>query len=97
MDRIHANIKNQKIDYSASILLEKKIGDKIFWKYLITFQLAKSADWCLGPFVYEFFEKYHHLNTDMIGKLIAISFLAGLFLGPLLVGYLNDKSDRKFP
>jgi hypothetical protein len=29
--------------------------------------------------------------------MIAISFLSNLFLGPILVGYMNDKSDKKFP
>jgi predicted MFS family arabinose efflux permease len=76
---------------------EKAKADRIFWKYIIVFQLAKAADWCLGPYVFEFFEKVHKMNTETIGKMIAISFMAGLFLGPLLVGYLNDKSDKKFP
>lgn len=76
---------------------QKKIGNKIFWKYMIVFQIAKAADWCLGPFVYEFFEKYHQLNIEVTGKLMAVSFLSNLFLGPSLVGYLNDKSDKKFP
>ncbi len=64
---------------------------------MIVFQIAKSADWCLGPYVYEFFQGYHHLTFEMTARMIGISFLANLFLGPLLVGYLNDKSDKKFP
>jgi MFS transporter, MFS domain-containing protein family, molybdate-anion transporter len=76
---------------------QKKIGDKIFWKYMIVFQISKAADWCLGPYVFEFFESYHRLNIEWIGRLMALSFLSNLFLGPLLVGYLNDKSDKKFP
>lgn len=76
---------------------QKKKGDKIFWKYIIVFQIAKAADWCLGPFVFEFFERYHNLSTEGIGRMIAVSFLSSMLLGPLLVGYLNDKSDRKFP
>jgi MFS family permease len=76
---------------------QKKVADKLFWKYMIVFQIAKAADWCLGPFVFEFYEKYHHLKADTIAKMIATSFMSGLFLGPTLVGYLNDKSDKKFP
>lgn len=76
---------------------EKKKGDKIFWKYIIVFQLAKAADWCLGPYSFEFFEIIHRLNAEAIGKMMAISYLSSLFMGPLLIGYLNDKSDRKFP
>jgi hypothetical protein len=76
---------------------QKAKGSNIFWRYIIVFQLAKAADWCLGPFVYEFFENYHGLATDSIAKMIAISFLSNLFFGPFLIGYLNDKSDKKFP
>jgi MFS family permease len=76
---------------------QKAKGDKVFWRYLIVFQLAKAADWCLGPFVFEFFESYHGLTADSIGKMIAISFFSNLFFGPFLIGYLNDKSDKKFP
>ena len=61
------------------------------------FQLAKAADWCLGPFVIEFYSQYHGLKLDSIGKLIAISFASNLFVGPLLIGYLNDKADKRFP
>jgi MFS family permease len=76
---------------------QKKIGDRIFWKYMIVFQLAKSADWCLGPYLYEFFEKYHGMSVESTAQMIAISFLSNLLLGPLLVGFLNDKSNKKFP
>jgi hypothetical protein len=76
---------------------QKAKGSNIFWRYIIVFQLSKAADWCLGPFVYEFFEGYHGLSTDSIAKMIAISFMSNLFFGPFLIGYLNDKSDKKFP
>jgi len=72
-------------------------ANKIYYKYLICFQLAKAADWCLGPFMYEFFQSYHSLKTEMFAKLVALSFLSSLFMGPFLVGYLNDKSDKKLP
>jgi predicted MFS family arabinose efflux permease len=72
-------------------------ASKIFWKYLIVFQLAKAADWCLGPYTYEFFEGYHGLTQDGIAKMLAVSFIANLFFGPSLIGYLNDKCDKKFP
>ena len=55
---------------------QKKIGDKIFWKYMIVFQISKAADWCLGPYVFEFFESYHRLNIEWIGRLMALSFLS---------------------
>ena len=72
-------------------------GYKIYWKYLICFQTAKAADWCLGPFMYEFFQSFHSLQTETLAKLVALSFFSSLFMGPLLVGYLNDKSNKKFP
>jgi hypothetical protein len=72
-------------------------ANKIYYKYIICFQLAKAADWCLGPFMYEFFQSYHFLQTEMLAKLVALSFLSSLFMGPFVVGYLNDKSDKKFP
>jgi MFS family permease len=76
---------------------QKQLGDKIFWKFILSYQFAKAADWCLGPYVFEFFEKYHHLSMDWVAKMMAISFLSSLILGTLLVGYINDKSDKKFP
>ena len=76
---------------------QKKVGERIFWNYIIVIQLAKAADWCLGPYLYEFFERYHRLNIQSGSSMIAISFLSNLFLGPILVGYINDKSDKKFP
>jgi MFS family permease len=76
---------------------EKKLGNKIFWKYLIILQIAKAAEWCLGPFTYEFLDKYHGLSLESIGRFTAISYLSNLLMGPTVVGYLNDKSDRKLP
>lgn len=76
---------------------ERKKADKIFWKYMILFQLAKSADWCLGPFVHEFFTEYHGLNIEAIAKMTSISFLTNLFIGPSLIGYLNDQNNKKIP
>ena len=76
---------------------EKKKADSLFWKYMIIFQLAKSADWCLGPFNHEFFSEYHSLNLESIARLTAISFATNLFIGPSLIGYLNDQENKKFP
>lgn len=76
---------------------EKKKADRIFWKYLIVYQIAKAADWCLGPYVFEFYQTYHSLKQDSIAKLMAISFMSSLFLGSFLVGYLNDRSNKKIP
>ena len=66
-------------------------------KYIFVFECAKAADWCLGPFVFEFFQKYHELTVGQIGKLQALSFTSNLFLGPFLVGFLNDKTNKKIP
>lgn len=87
-----AKEQSQNLDHQ-----KLKEGNKIYWKYLICFQLAKAADWCLGPFMYEFFQTYHSLKTDMLAKLVALSFISSLFFGPFFVGYLNDKSDKKLP
>jgi MFS family permease len=76
---------------------QKKIADKIFWKYIIVYQIAKAADWCLGPFVYEYFEQYHGLSASSIAKMLAISFFSNMIFGPFLIGYINDKFDKKFP
>lgn len=85
-------------EQSQNIDKEKlKQANKIYYKYLLCFQLAKAADWCLGPFMYEFFQSYHMLKTEMFAKLVALSFLSSLFMGPFVVGYLNDKSDKKLP
>jgi hypothetical protein len=77
--------------------LEKKKADKIFWKYLCVYQVAKASDWCLGPFIFEFYENYHNMNHESIAKLMAVSFISSLFLGSLCVGYLNDLSNKKVP
>jgi MFS family permease len=76
---------------------QKKKADNIFWKYIIVYQLAKAADWCLGPFIYEFFEQYHGLASSSIAKMLAISFFSNMIFGPFLIGYINDKFDKKFP
>ena len=77
--------------------LEKKKADKIFWKYLFVYQVAKASDWCLGPFIFEFYENYHNMNHESIAKLMAISFMSSLFIGSICVGYLNDLSNKKVP
>jgi len=77
--------------------VEKKKADKLFWKYIIVYQLAKASDWCLGPFVFEFYETYHELKYESIAKLMAVSFMSSLFLGSTIVGYLNDSRNKKLP
>jgi len=72
-------------------------ANKLYYKFLLCFQMAKAADWCLGPFMYEFFQSYHLLEPEILAKLVALSFLSSLFFGPFVVGYLNDKSDKKLP
>jgi hypothetical protein len=76
---------------------QKKKADKIFWKYVIVYQVAKAADWCLGPFTYEFFEQYHGFTISSIAKMQAVSFFSNMVFGPFLIGYINDKFDKKFP
>lgn len=84
-------------NYNKNIIEQKKIADKLFWKYIIIFQLAKSADWCLGPFAHEFFSEYHRLSLEEIAKMNVISFTTNLILGPSLIGYLNDQINKKLP
>lgn len=76
---------------------KKAIANKLFWKYLFVFNLAKSADWCLGPFVHEFFNGYHKMSVEGTAKMICISFASNLFIGPSLIGYLNDGKNKKIP
>ena len=84
--------RSQKLDEN-----ESKKANKIFWKFIIIYQISKGADWCLGPFVYEFFNTYHGLKTEAIAKMLAISFASNLFMGPLIIGYLNDQKNKKIP
>ena len=84
-------------ELKASEFKQKKKADKLFWKYIIIFNLAKAGDWCLGPFVHEFFSSYHGLNMENTAKMISISFGSSLFFGPSLVGYLNDGSNKIIP
>lgn len=77
--------------------VDRSKGHKLLLKYIIVFEFAKAADWCLGPFVFEFFQNYHSLNNSQIAQLQALSFTSNLFLGPFLVGYLNDKTNKKIP
>lgn len=76
---------------------ERKKGHSLLLKYILVFESAKAADWCLGPFVFEFFQNFHSLTLAEIGKLQALSFTSNLFLGPFLVGFLNDKTNKKIP
>ena len=74
---------------------DKNKGHNLMVRYILVFQTAKAADWCLGPFVFEFFQNFHGLTIPDIGKLQAFSYLSNLLLGPFLVGYLNDKSNKR--
>lgn len=86
----------------SSILHEFQEEDKkkrqwLMIKYLVIFNAAKAADWCLGPFVFELFQKYHGLTISHIGKLQALSFSSNIILGPFFVGFLNDRANKKTP
>lgn len=76
---------------------EKSIADKIFWAYILIFQLGKSADWTLGPFSHELFSDYHQLKIETIAKITAVSYMTNLLIGPSLVGYINDKFRKTLP
>ena len=76
---------------------DRKKGHNLMLKYIIVFEFAKAADWCLGPFIFEFFKNYHSLTLGEIGKLQALSFTSNLFVGPIFIGFLNDKSNKKIP
>ena len=56
-----------------------EIGKKLQMRYIIVFQISKMADWCLGPFVFEFFNSYHNLPVSEIAHYIAISYIASSF------------------
>ena len=89
---------NKRQDINTNIKEEdKKKADKLFWKYIILFNLAKSADWCLGPFVHDFFSTYHGMSVEFTAKMISISFATNLFIGPSLIGYLNDSNSKRVP
>ncbi len=76
---------------------DRSKGHRLMLKYITVYEFAKAADWCLGPFVFEFFHNYHSLNNSQIAQLQALSFTSNLFLGPFLVGFLNDKTNKKIP
>lgn len=76
---------------------DRKKAHRLMLKYIFCFECAKAADWCLGPFVYEFFGKYHELDRSHIAKLQALSFTSNLLMGTFFVGYLNDKTNKKIP
>ena len=72
-----------------------ELGKKLQYRYIMVFQISKAADWCLGPFVFEFFMSYHNLPVNEIAHYIAISYISSFFLGPTIVGYLNDLRNKK--
>ena len=74
--------------------VQKKIGDKLFWKFLIVLQLGKCAQWALSPYHFEFFESYHHYSHSTIAKLMALSFLSSSFIGTVIAGYINDNKKK---
>lgn len=88
--------KEAKINNEIYTEEHKSEGRKIMYRYVIITQLAKAADWIISPFIFEFIRTRQFINFEKVGILIAISFLSNIFLGPLLVGYLIDKSNKKF-
>jgi len=89
--------KEAKINHEIYTEEHKSQARKIMYKYILIIQFAKAADWIISPFIFEFMRTRSFIHMEKTGILIAISFLSNLILGPLLVGYLIDKSDKKFP
>lgn len=76
---------------------QKKKGDKLFWLYLIALQMGKASQWCISPYSFEFFDKYHNMKEETIAKFICVSFLSSTFFGTFLIGYLNDQVNKRNP
>jgi len=95
------NKQDQDIDYNSGLIKyldfnEIEIGKDLKFRYMIVYLFAKATDWCFCPFIYEFYFKFHHLQLDLIAKLVAISFLSSYLLGPLIIKIINDRKNRKF-
>lgn len=89
---------SKRVEATSELNLNnKKKADRLFWKYIIIFQLAKASDWCLGPFIHEFFNDYHGFNVEISAKMIAIAFASSLFSGSSIIGYLNNGKNKKIP
>jgi len=88
-------IQNSTKDEEKLNPTELEYGKKLQLRYILVFQISKAADWCLGPFVFDFFMSYHELPVKEIAHFIAISYMASFFLGPTVVGYLNDLDNKK--
>lgn len=76
---------------------QKKKGDKLFWLYLLALQMGKASQWCISPYSFEFFDKYHNMKEETIAKFICVSFLSSTFFGTFFVGYLNDQGNKRNP
>lgn len=73
---------------------QKSKSDKLFWKFLIIIQIAKTVQWCITPYHYEFFSEYHSLSNASIAKYMSLSFMSSSLFGTLISGYLNDRENK---
>ena len=76
---------------------EIKIGNELFWKFLIISQLSKAVQWCMTPYYFDFFSIFHKMNYNNFARLVFISYLSSSILGMIFIGYLNDKKNKKIP
>ena len=74
-----------------------KIGNALFWKFLIISQLSKAVQWCMTPYYFDFFSIFHKMNYNNFARLVFISYLSSSILGMIFIGYLNDKKNKKIP
>ena len=89
--------KESKIKKETYSDEHKSIGRRLMYKYIIILNLAKASEWSISPYIYEFFRTRKFISSASAGNLLVFSFLSSIFLGPSLIGYLIDKSNKKFP
>lgn len=73
---------------------QKSKSNKLFWKFLIVIQIAKTVQWCITPYHFEFFSDYHSLSNASIAKYMSLSFMSSSLFGTLISGYLNDRENK---
>ena len=74
-----------------------KIGNELFWKFLIISQLSKAVQWCMTPYYFDFFSNFHKMTYNNFARLVFVSYLSSSILGMIFIGYLNDKKNKKMP
>ena len=89
--------KEDKIKKETYTDDHKSIARNFSIRYIIILHLAKAADWAINPYIFEFFRSRRYIQSHQIGNLLIISFFSNLFLGPSLIAYIIDKSNKKIP